>query len=124
MRQWRDAGRVRLFDELKPDSKGYFSHKPSKRLNALIERIVDADPDEPGKLVFHSTRHTVATRLRAANVRKDVSEAIVGHEGTDTHSGYGTSDIPTLKDAVDRIVYPGLDLSKVRLTSLTRSISQ
>lgn len=124
VRQWRDAGRVRLFDELKPDSKGYFSHKPSKRLNALIERIVDADPDEPGKLVFHSTRHTVATRLRAANVRKDVSEAIVGHEGTDTHSGYGTSDIPTLKDAVDRIVYPGLDLSKVRLTSLTRSISQ
>jgi hypothetical protein len=47
-------------------------------------------------------------------VRKDVSEEIIGHESKDTHSGYGKFDIPTLKGAVDKIVYPGLDLSRLK----------
>jgi integrase len=110
---WRDQGRRRLFDELKLDSKGYFSSKPSRRFGAMISRIADADPDEPGQLVFHSMRHTVTTRLRAADVRKDIAEDLVGHDSGDTHSGYGTVDLPTLKAAVDKIVYPGLDLSRL-----------
>ncbi|MDQ8027132.1 MAG: hypothetical protein REJ23_00275, partial [Brevundimonas sp.] len=99
---------------LKLDSNGYYSDAPSKFFAKVIARIVDQDPDEPGKLVFHSTRHTATSRLRAADVRKDVAEEIIGHESTDTHSGYGKVDIPTLKAAVDKIVYPGLDLSAVR----------
>lgn len=110
----RAAGADRLFPELKLDSNGYYSDAPSKFFAKVIARIVDQDPDEPGKLVFHSTRHTATSRLRAADVRKDVAEEIVGHESTDTHSGYGKVDIPTLKAAVDKIVYPGLDLSALR----------
>jgi len=108
------AGADRLFPELKLDVNGYYSDAPSKFFATVIARIVDEDPDEPGNLVFHSTRHTATSRLRAADVRKDVAEEIIGHESMDTHSGYGKVDIPTLKAAVDKIVYPGLDLSALR----------
>lgn len=107
-------GSDRLFPELRLDASGYYSDAPSKFFANMIVRIKDADPDEPGSLVFHSTRHTATSRLRAANVRKDVSEEIIGHEPTDTHSGYGKFDIPTLKVAVDKIAFPGLDLSALK----------
>tara|TARA_R110000782_G_scaffold232530_1_gene318753 strand:- start:1676 stop:2806 length:1131 start_codon:yes stop_codon:yes gene_type:complete len=110
----RAAGADRLFPALKLDANGYYSDAPSKFFATVIARIIDADPDDPGHLVFHSTRHTATSRLRAADVRKDVAEEIIGHESTDTHSGYGKVDIPTLKVAVDKIVFPGLDLSALR----------
>ncbi len=110
----RESGADRLFPELRLSASGYYSEAPSKFFKKVIERIVDPDPDEPGKLVFHSTRHTATSRLRAADVRKDVSEEIIGHESKDTHSGYGKVDIPTLKIAVDKIHYPGLDLSRLK----------
>jgi len=108
------SGADRLFPELTLSASGYYSDVPSKFFAKVIERIVDPEPDEPGNLVFHSTRHTATSRLRAADVRKDVSEEIIGHESKDTHSGYGKVDIPTLKVAVDKINYPGLDLSSLR----------
>jgi integrase len=109
----RAAGAERLFADLTLDSAGYYSREPSKFLKRQLDGVEDPDPDEPGKLVFHSSRHTVTSRLRAAEVRKDVAEEIVGHEKGDTHSGYGSYDIPTLKAAIDKIVYPGLDLSRL-----------
>ncbi|WP_426051472.1 site-specific integrase [Brevundimonas sp. SL161] len=117
----REAGGERLFDELNVDKHGYFSREPSKFLGRQMAGIEDADPDEPGKLVFHSTRHTVTSRLRAAEVRKDVAEEIVGHEKGDTHSGYGTYDMATLKAAIDKMVYPGLDLSRLMMPETVMS---
>ncbi|MDO9589246.1 MAG: site-specific integrase [Brevundimonas sp.] len=111
----RDAGAVRLFGDLKVDAQGYYSREPSKFLNRHVRRAVDDDPDDPGKLVFHSSRHTVTSRLRAAEVRKDVAEEIVGHEKGDTHSGYGTYDVATLKAAIDKVEYAGLDLSRLAI---------
>ena len=113
--QWRREGRTRLFPELKVDSKGYYSHRPSKLFNGWIRLIAEDDPDDPGKLVFHSTRHTVISRLRSAEVRQDVSYEIVGHEKGDVHAGYGKVDVPTLKVAIDKIEYPDLDLSRLHL---------
>ena len=107
-------GSDRLFPELRLDASGYYSDAPSKFFATIIARIIDNEPDEPGSLVFHSTRHTATSRLRAADVRKDVSEEIIGHESKDTHSGYGKVDIPTLKVAIDKIAFPGLDLSALR----------
>jgi integrase len=112
--EMRSAGRERLFEELQPDPDGYFSTAPSKFLNDLVRRIKDADPDDPGKLVFHSTRHTVVSRLRSAGVRQDVSMSIVGHEAGEVHAGYGDCDIPALKAAVNKISYLGLDISTIR----------
>jgi integrase len=114
VRHWKASGRLRLFSELKADAKGYYSHGPSKLFNRWAKNIADSDPDDPGALVFHSSRHTVVTRLRAAHIRQDVSQEIVGHEAGDVHSGYGKVDLPTLKAAIDKIAYPGLDLSRLK----------
>jgi integrase len=110
----RATGAAQLFPELKLSSSGYYSEAPSKFFINLLKRIEDDDADEPGKLVFHSTRHSATSRLRAAEVRSDVSHEIIGHAAKDTHATYGNFDIPTLKAAVDKIVYPGLDLSRLK----------
>lgn len=122
VRRWKADGQTRLFPELEADSKGYYSHGPSRLFNGWARRIVDDDPDDPGKLVFHSTRHTVLTRLRAADVREDVSHELVGHEPGTVHANYGKVDVPTLKRAVDKIDYPKLDLSKLHSQSVDHRI--
>jgi integrase len=113
--QRKREGGVRLFDDLKEDASGYLSAVPSKFLNRLLERIKDPDPDVPGKLTFHSTRHTVIGRLRAAEVRLDVSKELVGHEDGDVHAAYGGVDLTALKAAVDKISYPGVAIDAMRL---------
>ncbi len=110
---WKAEGRERLFPELVAGSTGYYSHGPSKLFNKWTRHIADKDPDDPGRLVFHCSRHTVVTRLRAAKVRQDISQEIVGHEQGDVHSGYGHVDVPTLKEHIDMIEYPGLYLGKL-----------
>lgn len=111
----RQLGRQRLFEELELDASGYFSGKASKFFANQLARIVDKEGARPGRLVFHSTRHTVVTRLRGAEVREDVSKTLVGHgmKG-DTHSGYGETLLRDLQVAVNKIEYPGLDLSRAR----------
>lgn len=113
--QCRMAGAERLFDDLEVDAFGYVSSGPSKFLNRLTARIAEPDPDQPGKLVFYSSRHTVIGRLRSADVRLDVAKQIVGHEDGDVHAGYGGISLKALKEAVDKIAYEGLDLSGVEL---------
>jgi integrase len=112
--EMRSQGRERLFEELEGGEGRYFSHIPSKFLNRLLRRIEEEDPDDPGKLTWHSSRHTVSTRLRAGGVRQDVSEELVGHEEGSTHAGYGNYDIQTLKRDIETIFYKGLDLSAIR----------
>jgi len=109
----RSVGAIRLFEDLQADASGYFSGKATKFFADLINRIEDAHPDNPGQLVFHSVRHSVATCLRVADTRIDVSKAIVGHEQDDVHGSYGDYPLAMLKDAVNKIAYPGLDLGAV-----------
>lgn len=111
----REAGGERLFDDLTLDAFGYYSGRPSKFLNLLTKRIAEPDPEQPGKLVFYSSRHTVVGRLRSADVRVDVSKELIGHEDSDVHSGYGSVSLKALKEAVDKIEYEGLDLGRVEL---------
>lgn len=110
----RRANRIRLFEDLEEDQSGYFSGKASKFFADLRPRYQDEDPDQQGRLTFHSKRHTVTTKLRAAGIREDVSKALVGHEQGDVHGGYGHVDLPTLREAVESIVYPALRLDRVR----------
>ncbi len=109
----RGANRVRLFQDLEEDQSGYFSGKASKFFADLRPRYEDEDPEQQGKLTFHSKRHTVTTKLRAAGIREDVSKALVGHEQGDVHGGYGHVDLPTLRDAVEAIGYSNLDLTRI-----------
>ncbi len=111
----RRANAVRLFPDLKPDRFNHLSDIPSKFFSRQIARIVDPDPDIPGKLTFHSLRHTVIGRMRSADVRPDVSKQVVGHEDGDTHSGYGQVALDALKRAIEKVEYEGLDLTRVKL---------
>lgn len=70
--------------------------------------------------VFHSFRHLVKRQLRNAGVDKPLVDAIQGHAPTDVadrvygldEEGFGIS-LPVLKNAIERLTYPTLDLSHI-----------
>jgi hypothetical protein len=71
--------------------------------------------------VFHSFRHTVKDALRRGRADHEVREALIGHAQASSVSwGYGANAMLSrfgaagLSDAINRISYPGLDLSRVR----------
>lgn len=108
-------GHIRLFEELELDADGYVSSDASKFLNRLVDRIEQPGVMDVGELVFYCTRHTVVGQLRSNDVREDVSMEIVGHELDSVHSGYGSVKLSALKEALDRIDYPGVDWDRIRL---------
>jgi integrase len=67
----------------------------------------------------HSFRHGFITECRRTAMRTDFERALVGHTDRtpkmDAHDEYGEIPIKTLKDALDRVEYRGLDLSKIDL---------
>jgi hypothetical protein len=69
--------------------------------------------------VFHSFRHGFKDAARAARVSEDLHDALTGHAGSSVGRTYGSRDmvrrfgLETLADAVNKIKYPGLDLSNV-----------
>ena len=71
--------------------------------------------------VFHSFRHTVKDALRRGRADHEMREALIGHAQASTVSwGYGANAMlsrfsaEALSDAINRISYPGLDLSRVK----------
>lgn len=71
--------------------------------------------------VFHSFRHTVKDALRRGRADHEAREGLIGHAHASSVSGnYGAKEMldrftaPVLVDAINRISYPGLDLSRVR----------
>ncbi|MGY4366114.1 integrase [Bradyrhizobium sp. LB1.3] len=71
--------------------------------------------------VFHSFRHTVKDALRRGRADHEAREALIGHAQASTVSwGYGAPAMLArftasgLSDAINRISYPGLDLSRVK----------
>ena len=103
----RAEGSERLFPDLRPGARGYLSDIPSKFFNDLIDRALGKD----APVVFHSFRHTFITRLRAARVEPLLRMAIVGHDPGETHEAYGDQDVGALNAEVQKVTYPGLDLS-------------
>jgi integrase len=65
----------------------------------------DAGITDP-RLVFHSIRHTVKDRLRAARVPEAEQRALLGHAGQGVADSYGLGfPLNVLRDAVNRIGY-------------------
>ncbi len=71
--------------------------------------------------VFHSFRHTVKDALRRGGADHEIREDLIGHAQASTVSGgYGANAMlsrwgaEALSDAINRISYPGLDLSRVK----------
>ena len=110
----RATGHLRLFSDLEVNADGYVSDIPQKFFVHIVARAVDPDYDEPGKLTFHFSRHTVITKLRSLNCREDISTEIVGHEKQGVHAGYGSVALKTTTDWVNQIAYKGVDLKALR----------
>lgn len=72
--------------------------------------------------VFHSFRHGVKDALRRGRVDVEAREALLGHSGSTSSvsRGYGASEmlerwgVKVLRDAVSKIEYVGLDLTRVK----------
>ena len=52
---------------------------------------------------FHSLRHFAATQLAQNGVRAEVARAITGHADQESHAGYITADVDSLRSAVNAI---------------------
>jgi integrase len=108
---------ARLFPKLTPGSKGGFGEAFSKWFGRYKRRLGITNPSS----VFHSFRHGFKDALRAASVNEDINDAITGHSGGNAVArGYGWKEMvrrfgfPNLSAAVEKVQYPGLDLTALR----------
>jgi integrase len=107
----------RLFAEIDRGPKGTFGEVWSKWFGRY-KRSLGIDNENS---VFHSFRHGFKDALRAAQVSEDINDALTGHAGGNRVArGYGWKDMvrrfgfPALRAAIEKVHYPGLDLSHVQ----------
>jgi integrase len=119
----RESAKAWLFPPVSPDQRGGLKAWSKWWGHYLREHIGIEDRD----LVFHSFRHGFTDRARAAGVPEEVRKALMGHSDASTVSGgYGARNmlarwgVNVLRDAIEKITYPGLDLSRVRPPGSTR----
>jgi integrase len=106
---------ARLFPLLVPGRKGSFGEAWSRWFGNYKRDLGIRNKAS----VFHSFRHGFKDAARAARVSEDPHDALTGHAGSSVGRTYGSRDIvrrfglKTLADAMNKIEYPGLDLSNV-----------
>lgn len=83
----------------------------SKPFSKHFKRFRDSIGVTRRGVVFHSLRHNVEDALRNADVRKEVRDAVQGHEESGVSREYGSGHyVETLNEAVQKIRYAGLRL--------------
>jgi integrase len=99
----RSGSWARLFPELPEDGANGPGDSVSKFFGRWRRKVGIDDP----KKVLHSCRHTVATRLKQADVQEHVIAELLGHEHEHISTGrYGKKlDVRNLADAVERLDY-------------------
>jgi integrase len=106
---------ARLFPLLTVGPKGGFGEAWSKWFGRYKRELGITNKAS----VFHSFRHGFKDAARAARVSEELHDALTGHTGSSVGRTYGAKDmvrrfgLETLADAVNKIKYPGLDLSNV-----------
>ena len=108
----RASGERRLFpeyDRAKDDSSW------SKQFSKHFKRFRESIGVTRRGVKFHSIRHNVEDALRNTDVRQEVRDAIQGHGENGVSREYGAGYyVKTLNEAVQKISYEGLDLSRLR----------
>jgi len=105
----RKAGDVRLFPELKQDSKGNWSGNWSKWWGRYAREVLGIT----SKLkVFHSTRHNFKDACREAGIEEEVHDALTGHSGGGVGRKYKGEFYPLkpLVKAIKKVKYHGFKL--------------
>jgi integrase len=112
-----DGEKAWLFPAIAPDQRGGLKAWSKWWGHYLRDHIGIEDRD----MVFHSFRHGFTDRARAAGVAEEVRKALMGHSDASTVSGgYGAKNMlhrwgaRLLAEAIEKISYPGLDLSRVK----------
>jgi integrase len=107
----------RLFPAIERGPKGTYGEVWSKWFGRY-KRSLGIDNENS---VFHSFRHGFKDALRAAQVSEDINDALTGHAGGNRVArAYGWKDMvrrfgfPALHAAVEKVAYPGLDLSRLQ----------
>ncbi|EKZ8662480.1 site-specific integrase [Vibrio alginolyticus] len=95
-----------LFPELKENKYGKKSAALSKWWGQTV-RSLGIHTTQPA----HAFRHTFKTALRRLGIADTVSDAITGHTPAGVGGSYGTVELETKKEAIDRL--PRLALSKL-----------
>jgi integrase len=110
--QRRLTGESKLFSEVGMGATGY----RSTTFSAWFRRFVAKAGARSSKTCFHSFRHGFRDALREARIDRDIALALGGWATTggaaSVSDAYGSGyRIATLKEALDRVHYPSLDLS-------------
>ncbi|MCR9384808.1 site-specific integrase [Vibrio alginolyticus] len=95
-----------LFPELKENKYGKKSAALSKWWGQTV-RSLGIHTTQPA----HAFRHTFKTALRRLGIADTVSDAITGHTPAGVGGSYGTVELETKKEAIDRL--PRLALSRL-----------
>jgi hypothetical protein len=113
-----------LFPLVAPDQKGALRAWAKWWGRHLRDHLGVTDTNK----VFHSFRHGFQDALRKATPDEELRDALAGRSGGKSVSRrYGAKAMvdrwgaKVLKAAIDKISYPGLDLSRVRAPGVTTS---
>ncbi|AWI74199.1 hypothetical protein CEW83_02325 [Parazoarcus communis] len=101
----RAARQKWLFPALDPDHDGRRGANFGKWFMRQLRSRGGVNVQDP-RLVFHSFRHTFKTLCRAAEITKDVHDALTGHVSGSVSRTYGEMPIAPLVRAVERIKLP------------------
>lgn len=113
----RDAGRVRLFPREVRDGLGHYGRGVSDWFARLLDRRGITDK----KLTFHSFRHNFEDGLREADLHGTPKAAyLAGRTGGGVAASYGSGySASKLRDAIELVRYPELDLSTLYTNEAT-----
>ena len=117
----KDGERAWLFPTVAPDQKGALRAWAKWWGRYLREHVGVTDTNK----VFHSFRHGFQDALRQATPDEELRDALAGRSsGKSVSRRYGAKamvgrwGVQTLKQAMDGVTYPGLDLSRVKTTGV------
>ncbi|OIQ93748.1 tyrosine recombinase XerC [mine drainage metagenome] len=107
----RERGEMRLFPEIKPDTRGHMSGHPSRWYGRYVAKIGVKDDKSVN---FHSFRHGLADAFRRAGYLDEQFKMMLGHTGATTTGRYGKLPEGELRQRVEMIEavsFPGLVLT-------------
>lgn len=104
----------RLFPDLTPGHKGYFSDAFSKRFAHVVKNALG----EECEATMHSFRHQFRDATRSARLAAETVALLAGWENGEgpmsrqmSHYGRGPEYLRILADDIAKVEYPGLDLT-------------
>lgn len=101
------AGQDRLFPDARAKNRGQMGYN----VGAWFSQLVKGLGLEGRNLTFHALRHTFKDRLREADISGDLGNALTGHAKGGVSASYGSGfSTGRLREAIERIEYPGLNL--------------